>query len=119
VVYDLDGYTRFRAVVGFDDRCLQNDIGPKVRFFVFKETPDPERMVRVSPEMPARPLVAASMNADGLVTKIFEFMLGRAPSVAERGLGVQMVAVDGQVKPAGLADLLWAIAMQAEFQLIY
>jgi hypothetical protein len=118
LIYDIGGkgYTRFRAIVGFDDRCLQNDIGPSVRFFVFKETPDPERLVRVAPAMPVTPPLTAPFTNDRVISTVFESMLGRPASAQEKKLAGEMLATD-RVK--GLADLLWAIAMQAEFQLIY
>jgi hypothetical protein len=115
LIYDIagKGYTRFRAIVGFDGRCLQNDIGPSVRFFVFNVTPDLERLVRVRPEMPVTP---PPLTKDRTISTVFESMLGREPSAQEQKLATEMLAAD-RVK--GLADLLWAIAMQSEFQLIY
>jgi uncharacterized protein DUF1549/uncharacterized protein DUF1553/cytochrome c len=118
LVYDIGGreYTRFRAIVGLEDRCLQNDIGPSVRFFVFQETPDPERLVRVDPGMPVTPPLSGPFTNDRVIATVFEFMVGRQPSAQERKLASEMLGAD-RVK--GLADLLWAIAMQAEFQFIY
>jgi len=118
LVYDIGGhgYTRFRAIVGLEDRCLQNDIGPSVRFFVFKETPDPERLVRVDPAMPVSPPLSAPFTNDRVISTVFESMLGRQPSAQEQKLAGEMLAAD---RAKGLADLLWAIAMQAEFQFIY
>jgi hypothetical protein len=144
LTYDIagKGYTRFRAIVGFDDQCLQNDIGPAVRFFVFNAAPDLERLVRVEPAMPVTPPLSAPFdpslnppanpslnppanpsrnppaNKDRVISTVFEFMLGRSPSRQEKTLAERMLGGD-QVKAEGLADLLWAIAMQPEFQLIY
>ena len=114
LVYDIagKGYTRFQAIVGFDDQCLQNDIGPAVRFFVFKDTPDPERLVRVQSAMPVTPPSAKGR----LIPIVFEYMLGREPSAQEQKFAGEMLATD---RAKGLADLLWAIAMQPEFQFIY
>jgi hypothetical protein len=118
LVYDIGGrgYSRFHAIVGLEERCLQNDIGPSVRFFVFKETPDSERLVRVDPAMPVTPPLVPPFTSDRVVSTVFEYMLGRQPSAQERKLASEMLGAD-RVK--GLADLLWAIAMQAEFQFIY
>jgi hypothetical protein len=118
LVYDIGGrgYTRFRAIVGFDERCLQNDIGPSVRFFVFKTAPDPERLVRVAPAMPVTPPLTTPFTSGHVISTVFEYMLGRPASAQERKLAGEMLATD---RVRGLADLLWAIAMQAEFQLIY
>jgi hypothetical protein len=124
LVYDIagKGYTRFRAIVGFDDQCLQNDIGPAVRFFVFNTAPDLERLVRVQPAMPVAPPLASpfdpSPNKARVISTVFEFMLDRQPSRQEKTLAEKMLGA-GQVTAEGLADLLWAIAMQPEFQLIY
>ena len=122
LVYDIagKGYTRFRAIVSFDDQCLQNDIGPAVRFFVFKEKPDPERLVRVEPGMPVAPPLSKPFTESQLVSTVFEYMLGRAPSQQEHKLAVETLASNQKsIKPEGLADFLWAVAMQPEFQLIY
>ncbi len=120
LIYDIKGkgYTRFRAIVGFDDQSLRNDIGPAARFFVFKETPDLERLVRVQGAMPVEPPLSAPYTRERVISTVFEFMLNRQPSRQERQLAAKMLG-DGQVKPEGLADLLWAIAMQPEFQLVY
>jgi Protein of unknown function (DUF1549)/Protein of unknown function (DUF1553)/Planctomycete cytochrome C len=120
LVYDIagKGYTRFRAIVGFDDQCLQNDIGPAVRFFVFNVGPDLERLVRVQPAMPVTPPLSAPFSTEHVISTVFEFMLDRQPSVREKTLAESMLGA-GPVKAEGLADLLWAIAMQPEFQLIY
>jgi hypothetical protein len=120
LMYDIrgKGYTRFQAIVGFDDQSLHNDIGPSARFFVFKKSPDLERLVRVEPRMPIEPPLAAPLNKDRVISTVFEFMLGRQPSRQEQKLAGNMLG-DAQVKPEGLADLLWAIAMQPEFQLMY
>jgi hypothetical protein len=120
LVYDIagKGYTRFRAIVGFDDQCLQNDIGPAVRFFVFNAAPDLERLVRVQPAMPVAPPLSAPFSTGRVISTVFEFMLDRQPSRREKTLAEKMLGA-GSVKAEGLADLLWAIAMQPEFQLVY
>jgi hypothetical protein len=120
LTYDIagKGYTRFRAIVGFDDQCLQNDIGPAVRFFVFNAAPDLERLVRVESAIPVAPPLAAPLSKDRVISTVFEYMLNRQPSRREKTLAQRMLGT-GEVKADGLADLLWAIAMQPEFQLIY
>jgi hypothetical protein len=48
--------------------------------------------------------------------------LGRAPSPAERRIAVSGIADParpGKPSAPGLADLLWALLMKPEFQLIY
>ncbi|HEV2690998.1 MAG TPA: DUF1553 domain-containing protein, partial [Bryobacteraceae bacterium] len=122
LVYDIGGkgFTRFRANIGLDDQCLQNDITPEVRFFVFREKPDLERLVRVSPETPVASSLKTPLTKEIVVSSVFETMLGRRPSRQERNLAMATVSARGSHMTAeGLADLLWVIAMQPEFQLIY
>jgi len=122
LVYDIagKGYTRFRAIVGFDDQCLQNDIGPAVRFFIFQEKPDPERLVHVEPGTPVEPPLSMPFTENQLISTVFEYMLGRQPSAQERKLASAMVApANKSMKAQGVADLLWAVAMQPEYQFIY
>ena len=38
------GFTRFRARAMIDDKSRTSDISPAVRFFVFNEKPDPDRL---------------------------------------------------------------------------
>ena len=124
LVYDLSGknFTRLRAIFGLDDECLKNDIAPAVRFFVFRKKPDVERLVKVTPETPAPSPLPAPLTKDGLVAAVFETMLGRKPSIQERALAITAVSARGtspRMSANGVADLLWSIAMQPEFQLIY
>jgi hypothetical protein len=122
LVYDLagKGFTRFHAQVGLDDQCLQSDINPAVRFFVFSVKPDLERLVQVAPETPVGSPLEAPLTKDALISAVFETMLGRRPSAQERMLAMATVSGEGtRMSAPGLADLLWAIAMQPEFQLIY
>ncbi len=120
LVYNLRGagYTRLRATVGLDDPCRQDDISPAVRFFVFKEKPDMQRLVQVSPAVPAPTLQAPRAKSE-LVASIFQYMLDRAPSRQEQKLAAEALGPGREIKPEGLADLLWSVAMQPEFQLIY
>ena len=60
--------------------------------------------------------IARKVAPDRVISTVFEYMLGRQPSAREQKLAGGMLGAD-RVK--GLADLLWAIAMQAEFQFIY
>ena len=122
LVYDIGGrgFTRLRATIGLDDQCLQNDISPAARFFVFRETPNLERLVRVAPETPAASPLKPRPTKDELITTVFETMLDREPTVGERRLASAAVSAGGsRISAEGLADLLWSIAMQPEFQLIY
>lgn len=109
------GYTRFQAVVGVDPSCLQSDINPNIRFFVFKEKPDPERLVQVGGKAPT-PAITWKFTSDTLITRIFRHALGRDATPEERRLARTLLGE--KPSPAGLADLLWAVAMLPEFQLI-
>jgi mono/diheme cytochrome c family protein len=121
LIYDVAGhaYARLRATVGLDNACRKDDISPGVRFFVFKDKPDPERLVRLDPSTPVPPLPRIFAK-EQLVSTLFQYMLGRTPTAEERRLAATTLAAGGvKIKAEGLADLLWAIAMQPEFQLIY
>jgi hypothetical protein len=121
VIYDVagKGYTRLRATVGLDDACRKDDISPGVRFFVFKDKPDPERLVRVDSRTPV-PSLARMSTKEQLVSTVFQYMLGRPPAAGERKLAIASLSEgDVKINAEGLADLLWAIATQPEFQLIY
>jgi uncharacterized protein DUF1549/uncharacterized protein DUF1553 len=124
LVFDLTGkgFTKLHVMFGLDDSCLQNDISPAVRFFVFREKPDTDRLVKVAPETPVPSPLTAPLTGDSLVTAIFETMLSRKPSTQERTLALSAVSAQGapsRMSADGVADLLWSIAMQPEFQLIY
>jgi uncharacterized protein DUF1549/uncharacterized protein DUF1553/cytochrome c len=125
LVYDITGkgFTRFRGMIGIEN--IQSDIGstldPQLRFFVFDNEPDPERLV---PPMPGSPLPtgATLTTADDAIERVFQHALGRQPSKAER-LAAEAALHDpargSRPSPQGLADLLWAVTMKPEFQLIY
>jgi Protein of unknown function (DUF1549)/Protein of unknown function (DUF1553)/Planctomycete cytochrome C len=121
LIYDIRGagYIRMRAKVALDDSCRKDDISPSVRFFVFKEKPDPEQLVRLDPGTPVEPLPHI-VKKDQLVFTLFQYMLGRPPSSTESRIASGALAETGsKITAESLADLLWAIAMQPEFQLIY
>jgi hypothetical protein len=52
-----------------------------------------------------------------VVSRIYRRALGREPSAKERQLAESVVGQPAQ--PAGVEDLVWAVAMLPEFQLIY
>ena len=125
LVYDISGrgFTTFRGVIGIENP--QSEIGstlnPQIRFFVFDAEPDMERLLPPAPgaPTPAPPSLHSSSEA---VDRVFRHALGRAPSDAERRAAEEALKDPrGSTKPyaAGLADLLWAIFMKPEFQLIY
>lgn len=102
-VIDVAGQTRFRATVGVDESSLRSDISPRVRFFIFREAPDRERLVRVEGGTPvprdSRPLDLG---------RVYRHALARDPSPAERRIAAE----------APLEDFLWAMFASPEFQYI-
>jgi hypothetical protein len=125
LVYDVtgQGFTRFRGVIGIENAA--SDIGatldPQLRFYVFDKAPD---MGQLIPAKPGAPLPAGPplLTVSQVVDRAFQHALGRPPTVAERRAAVAAVrdpARGGRPSSEGLADLLWALTMKPEFQLIY
>jgi hypothetical protein len=73
-----------------------------------------EQLTAVDPKTPVAAPKALRTDAE-IVDRIFWNALGRAPSVAERKVAEAAL----EKKPEGVADLLWAVMMKPEFQLIY
>jgi hypothetical protein len=81
-------------------------------------------MDRLVPPLPERPLPPAPSvkTARQAEDRVFQYALGRLPSRAERQIAEATLrdhAHPGQVSADGLADLLWAVVLKPEFQLIY
>ena len=125
LVYDISGrgFTRFRGFMGIENR--PSDIGatlnPQLRFFVFDAEPN---MDRLTPPEGGAPLEAPPVltTNTAAVDRLFRHALGRVPSAAERRLAegaLRDPARGDRPSPEGLADLLWAVLMKPEFQLIY
>jgi hypothetical protein len=122
-VADIGGksYTRFRATVGVDQKCLINEIGPRVRFFIFAEKPDHEQLVRVDAERPV-PLHHEKYTADSLVTQLYRYAVSRDPESAERRIALEFLRVggnSGKFSSESVEDLLWAVLQTPEFQFIH
>ncbi len=123
LVYDLigKGFTRFRGTLGIENREITSDINPQIRFFVFDREPNMERLTPVAAETPL-PAGPALKTVPGAVDRVFWYALGRAPSAGERRaseIAIEDPARPGRPSAEGLADLLWAVLMKPEFQLIY
>jgi hypothetical protein len=125
LVYDISGrgFTNFRGVIGIENP--QSEIGstlnPQVRFFVFDAEPDMERLLPPAPGAPLPAPPPLRTRAE-VVDRVFRHALGRTPSEVERMAAEQALTdPSGSPKPytPGLADLLWAVFMKPEFQLIY
>ena len=123
LVYDLSGrgFTRLHGSVGVEKRSLDSDISPATRFFVFTQQPDMQRLIPVEPGAPSPP-PAGEFTVDRLIDRVYWNALSRAPSAEERVIARQALATDpahpNRPSIKGLADLLWAISMLPEFQLI-
>jgi hypothetical protein len=125
LVYDVSGrgFTTLRGVIGLENP--QSEIGstlnPQVRFFVFNVAPNMERLLPPSPGVPLPPPAGIHSAAEA-IERVFRHALGRAPSDGERAAAEAALRdPNGSDRPyaPGLADLLWAITMKPEFQLIY
>jgi hypothetical protein len=123
LVYDISGqgYTKLSGFVAIENKEVSNDINPDIRFFVFQTEPNMERLTPVLAELPevaAKTYKRPAQTVDGL----FWYALGRPPSPAEKQTAGQVLREPDhkkRVSPDGLADLLWAVLMKPEFQLIY
>jgi hypothetical protein len=125
VVYDLAGrgFTRFRGAIGLENPPgeIGATLNPQLRFYVFDRPPNMERLLPPFPgaPLPDPPAVAAVPEA---IDRVFRHALGRAPSAEERRVADAVLrdpAGGSRPSPEGLADLLWAVLMKPEFQLIY
>jgi hypothetical protein len=125
LVYDIAGrgFTRFRGIIGLENR--PSDIGatlnPQLRFYVFDAAANMQRLLPPAPGSPL-PEPAALTTVTEAIDRVFRHALGRAPSAAERRLAEDALrdpARGERPSAEGLADLLWAILMKPEFQLIY
>jgi hypothetical protein len=115
VVYDLAGrgFTHFRGAPGHEAFPLAQGETVLARFFVFDREPSMDRLVPPNPETPLPPGPVLKTRAE-TVDRVYWYALGRPPSSAESKIG-EAALRDGA---DGLADLLWAVMMTPEFQLI-
>jgi hypothetical protein len=125
LIYDVAGrgFTSFRGGIGLENpqREIGSTLNPQVRFFVFDAPPNLERLLPPSAgaPLPAPPELRSSAE---VIDRVFRHALGRLPSAAERSTAEAALRdPKGSDRPyaPGLADLLWAIVMKPEFQLIY
>jgi len=122
VVYDIagKGFTRFKAAPGHEAVPLSQGENVQARFFVFDQQPGMDRLVPPNPEtpLPAGPVLKTVSEA---VDRVYWYALGRAPTPGEHRVAEGALRSPGRSsKPSadGLADLLWAILMTPEFQLV-
>ena len=107
--------SRFRALAGVDQKSLDNEINPHVRFFVFSQKPDLNQLVRISGEPPA-PIPNAAGTNDKFIARLYRNSLGRDPLPGETK--VARGFLKGSKPAEGLEDLLWALFLSPEFQYI-
>ncbi len=122
LVYDISGrgFTSFEGIPFFEDKPLIQGEGVSGRFFVFDQKPSLDRLAPPKPETPVPPLPVLKTSAEA-VDRVYYYLLGRAPSPAERQVGVAALddsAHPGRPSAEGLADLLWSVIMSPEFQFI-
>jgi hypothetical protein len=124
LVYDVSGrgFTRLRGVVGLENTSTlaqgETILG---RFLIFGTEPDMDRLVPPAPGTPLPPGPRLQTSAQ-VAERLYWYALGRAPSVEERTIAQEALTDSsraGRVSPEGLADLLWAVLMKPEFQLIF
>jgi hypothetical protein len=124
LVYDISGrgFTRLRGVVGLENVSnLAQGESILGRFLIFGTEPDMDRLVPPTPETPLPPGPRSSTAAQ-VVDRVYWYALGRAPSADERTIALDAVADTtrpDRISAEGLADLLWAVMMKPEFQLIF
>jgi hypothetical protein len=114
VMYPLEGLglTRLTGSVGIDDKTRSSDINPNVRFFVFTEKPDRDRLLRISGEPPA-PVPPVIKDQKALIDRLFLAALSRQPNPHEATIAKEFLTRQG-----GLEDLLWSLVMHPEFQYV-
>ena len=117
----VEGYTRMHGRVVLDDRSTADDVEGAVRFFVFGQEPDGERLVRASSD----PSAAATPPAPPRLTSVDEAgqrlylqLFARKPNQEEARL-VRKYFAGGKLAPAALEDLLWSLLLHPEFQYLY
>jgi len=88
-------------------------VGHEPRLVHAQPPPAPE------PPMPRDPVLT---GVTPTIDRVFRYALGRPPSAAERRAAEEALrdpARGSRPSAQGLADLLWAVMMKPEFQLIY
>ena len=124
VVYDVAGrgFTRFRGSIGIENPRSEigSTLNPALRFYVFDVAPNLDRLLPATPGAPLPP-AAPLTTIDTTVDRVFRHALGRPPRPAERSAAMAALSgPDAGEKPSadGLADLLWAVLMTPEFQIL-
>ena len=115
------GYTKLKAVLGFDEASKASDVNAHVRFFAFKSEPDRSQLVKVAGKLPMEQAVGQSWSAldsGKLIDRVYQYALSRKPNSREASVAKGIAAKDGQPSADGLEDLLWSLFISPEFQFI-
>ncbi len=125
LVYDIAGrgFTTLRGFIGIENSPSEigSTLNPQIRFFVFDRPPNMERLLPPAAGTPLPPPPELRTVTE-VIDRVFRHALGRLPSREERRVAEAALRdPSGSERPfaPGLADLLWAILMKPEFQLIY
>jgi len=118
------GYTRFRAQATIDDKSRASDISPAVRFFVFQEKPDPDRLIRIAKPSAGQQTLqsddAARKSPTTLAQSLYLQLLQREATPKETAVAARILSAGtSTTQPAGLEDLLWSLLLTPEFQFIH
>ena len=121
-MYDIAGKASRRSAArpGMKSGKMKQGREVQARFFVFDRQPNMDRLVPPNPETPLPPDPTVN-DARRAVDRVYWYALGRAPSsgAPDGGSGAARSGTGrGKVSADGLADLLWAVMMTPEFQLI-
>jgi hypothetical protein len=120
LVYDIagKGFARFRGSTGFEAVPLIQGETVQARFFVLDQRPNMDRLVPPNPQTPV-PANQVLKTVSAVVDRVYWYTLGRAPTGSERRIAEAALGAPTRKPSAdGLADLLWALMMTPEFQLI-
>ncbi|MDZ7637133.1 MAG: PSD1 and planctomycete cytochrome C domain-containing protein [Bryobacterales bacterium] len=109
-------YSKLRGRALIDERSRQSDISPALRFFVFTEEPDDDRLMRLEGEPPAA-LPSPLSNSEALTDYLYLHMLARKPTATEKTLAMEILG-GATPQPAGVEDLFWALLVSPEFQFL-
>jgi hypothetical protein len=124
VVYDIAGrgFTRLTGAIGIENPRSEigSTLNPALRFYVFDVAPNLDRLLPARPGMPL-PAPEPLTSVGAAVDRLYRHALGRQPRPAERLAAEAALRVDeagDRPSPDGLADLLWAVLMTPEFQIL-
>jgi hypothetical protein len=124
LAYDIagKGFTTLRGVAGLENAVgdIGSTLNPALRFYVFDVEPDLDRLLPPLPGAPFAP-PARLTTVDATIDRVYRHALGRMPRDAERRIAAEALRAPGRgdaPSADGLADLLWAILMTPEFQVI-